>query len=63
MVVMAPKRLATFFASQLPIKTLPAPIEISTMSVAVYWHERYHRDPANRWLRQAFVKLFQGEWS
>ena len=63
LVVMAPKRLATFFASQLPIKTLPAPIEISTMSVAIYWHERYHRDPANRWMRQAFVKLFQGEWS
>jgi DNA-binding transcriptional LysR family regulator len=63
LLVMAPKRLADFFAAQLPIKTLPAPIEIPTMSVAVYWHERYHRDPANKWLRQAFVKLFHGEWT
>jgi DNA-binding transcriptional LysR family regulator len=63
LLVMAPKRLADFFAAQLPIKVLPAPIEIPTMSVAVYWHERYHRDPGNKWLRHAFVKLFQGEWT
>ena len=63
LLIMAPKRLADFFAAQLPIKILPAPIEIPTMCVAVYWHERYHRDPANKWLRQTFVKLFQGEWT
>jgi len=63
LVVMAPKRLADFFAAQLPIKILPAPIEIPTMCVAVYWHERFHRDAANKWLRHTFVRLFQGEWS
>jgi hypothetical protein len=27
--------------------------------VKVYWHERFHRDPANMWLRQAIVQLFR----
>jgi DNA-binding transcriptional LysR family regulator len=26
--------------------------------VAVYWHDRFHRDPANQWLRQTFAALF-----
>ena len=24
-----------------------------------YWHERYHHDASNRWLRNAFVELFR----
>jgi hypothetical protein len=24
------------------------------------WHERFHRDPANEWLRGVFVALFEG---
>jgi len=63
LLVIVPQRLAALLATHLPIKILPPPISIPPMSVAIYWHERYHRDSANKWLRQAFVKLFQGEWT
>jgi DNA-binding transcriptional LysR family regulator len=63
LLVIVPQRLAALLATHLPIKILPPPISIPPMNVAIYWHERYHRDPANQWLRQTFVKLFQGEWT
>jgi DNA-binding transcriptional LysR family regulator len=62
LLVIVPQRLASLFAPHIPIKIMPPPISIPPMSIAIYWHERFHRDPANKWLRQAFVKLFQGEW-
>ncbi len=27
------------------------PLELPTLAVDQFWHERLHRDPANRWLR------------
>ncbi len=63
LLVIVPQRLAALLAAHLPIKILPPPISIPPMSVAIYWHERYHLDPANQWLRQTFVKLFRGEWT
>jgi hypothetical protein len=27
--------------------------------VSLYWHERFHRDPGNAWLRGVYIKLFK----
>jgi DNA-binding transcriptional LysR family regulator len=53
-----PSRLAEAFVSHLPIKVLPLPISIPPFDIRVYWHERYHHDPALSWFRKAFVDLF-----
>jgi DNA-binding transcriptional LysR family regulator len=53
-----PSRLAEAFVSHLPIKVLPLPISIPPYDIRVYWHERYHHDPALIWFRKAFVDLF-----
>jgi DNA-binding transcriptional LysR family regulator len=54
-----PSRLAEAFVSHVPIKVLPLPISIPPFDIRIYWHERYHHDPALCWFRTAFVKLFR----
>jgi DNA-binding transcriptional LysR family regulator len=36
----------------------PLPIPNATYAIKQHWHERYHTDPANIWLRQVVAKLF-----
>jgi DNA-binding transcriptional LysR family regulator len=54
-----PAGLANAFATHLRLKILPPPIPLPKCDVKIYWHERFHRDPANMWLRQAFVQLLR----
>ena len=56
-----PSRLAEAFVSHVPIKVLPLPISIPPFDIRIFWHERYHHDPALRWFRTAFVKLFRAK--
>jgi hypothetical protein len=37
---------------------LTPPIDLPTYAVKQHWHERYHHDPATRWLRGVFADLF-----
>jgi DNA-binding transcriptional LysR family regulator len=51
-------RVANKFAEQVPLKIMPLPTKVPTYDIKLFWHARYHRDPANRWLRALFVDLF-----
>jgi DNA-binding transcriptional LysR family regulator len=42
------------------VKVLPLPIPIPRFTVSLYWHERFHRDPANIWLRKIYQGMFPG---
>src|ERR1043165_9645412 len=61
LVAVVPSRLAQAFASRLPIKVLPPPVSMPQFDVCIHWHERYHHDPAIKWMRRAFVNLFASE--
>jgi hypothetical protein len=37
---------------------LPCPFAIPSFPVKQYWHERYHHDSANRWMRGVCAGLF-----
>ena len=54
-----PNRLAQAFARSEAIKILPVPVAIPPIDINVFWHERYHHDPANKWFRDAFMQLFR----
>jgi hypothetical protein len=28
------------------------------IDVAQHWHERFHREPGNQWIREVFAELF-----
>ena len=59
LVVTVPQRLGEVFARILPVRLLPHPLKIPPFQVNQYWHRRYHADPANRWLRTNFARLFR----
>jgi len=50
-----PLRLAGPLARDLGLTLARIPIELPPLQLALYWHERVHRDPANAWLRE-FVR-------
>jgi len=53
-----PGMLAGILAKNFPLAIRPCPLHMPAFPVAVYWHDRFHRDPANQWLRQTFAALF-----
>ncbi|ALK97932.1 hypothetical protein AB595_10040 [Massilia sp. WF1] len=46
-----PLRLAHSLADDLGLEAVDTPVTLPPLQLAMYWHERSHRDPANRWLR------------
>ena len=61
LLAIVPGRLAEAFATRLPIRLLAPPVPIPSFDIRLHWHERYESDPANRWMRRNFVKLFAKE--
>lgn len=47
----APAILAETLAKSFSLAIRPLPIDLPTFEVALYWHERYHTDLGNKWLR------------
>lgn len=52
LVLVVPRRVATRNAALLPLVIVDPPVELPPYEVALIWHERCHRDPDHRWLRQ-----------
>jgi len=57
-VVTVPRRLALTLSHHPGIATIPAPIKIPPFEIKQHWHERYHHDPGNRWMRALVAELF-----
>jgi DNA-binding transcriptional LysR family regulator len=58
-----PTNLAAIIAKSLGMSVFRTPISLPHIEIAQYWHERYHRDPAHRWLRSITFALFGGRAS
>ena len=58
LVVTIPDRLGAVLREQAKIKLLAPPIVLPSYLVKQHWHERYHHDAANRWLRGVVAALF-----
>jgi len=41
------------------LRVLACPMPIPSFTVKQHWHECYHHDPANQWLRNTCANLFQ----
>lgn len=57
-VVIVPRRLARALARIEGIAMVELPIRMSSFEIKQHWHERYHRDPSNRWTRALIAELF-----
>lgn len=46
-----PEYIARHFAAALGLQVLPPPLPMRNVDIAMYWHERTHKNPAQKWLR------------
>lgn len=53
LVAMVPSRLV---AQDPALKAVEAPVDVPGFELVMLWHERVHRDPAHRWLRERIVE-------
>ena len=45
-------------ARDLDLQMMTPPLPMPQMEIAQYWHDRFHRDPGNQWIRAVFRRLF-----
>lgn len=57
MIAIVPHRYGAVMAGSEHIRVLPVPIKLPNFAVKQHWHERYHADASNRWLRQVMAQL------
>jgi DNA-binding transcriptional LysR family regulator len=54
-----PLSVATVLAEDLDLQIIKPPIKLPSIDIFQYWHERFHRDPGNQWIRSIFTTLFR----
>ena len=58
LILILPAKVARVYERPGRFKFLPPPVPIPPADVEVHWHERFERDPGNRWLRETIMELF-----
>jgi DNA-binding transcriptional LysR family regulator len=53
-----PAHVGAMLAQELQLQLVRPPLALPRVPIGLYWHERSHRDPANKWLRSVFQRLF-----
>src|SRR3546814_5133083 len=56
LILTAPSRLTGLLKTE-KVRILKPPITLPGFAVKQYWHERFHEDPGNRWLRGVLSRL------
>jgi DNA-binding transcriptional LysR family regulator len=51
LVATVPERLAERMAIPFNLKYVAHPIKLPQIAINLFWHAKYHKDPANQWLR------------
>jgi DNA-binding transcriptional LysR family regulator len=57
MLVTLPDRLAGVLKGKGHFRSLPLPFPAPRFTVKQHWHERFHHDPGNQWLRRTIAEL------
>ena len=60
LVATLPERLAESVAEPFGLTYVAHPAKLPEISIELFWHARYHRDPASQWLRAVIGRLFAG---
>ena len=58
LIATVPLRYGELSAKREKIRVLPMPHALPGFSVKQHWHERFHTDPVNIWLRRTVMELF-----
>lgn len=60
LILTVPKLLGDLLATRGELKTFPVPFPLPQYSVRQHWHQRFHHDQGNRWLRQTIFEMLSG---
>lgn len=58
MIATVPERLADKLLEPFQLAKMPVPAKLPDVAINVFWHAKYHRAPANQWLRTLLFELF-----
>lgn len=58
LVATVPEAFAIRSIKHFALSYVPHPLELPPVDIGLFWHAKYHRDPANRWLRDQVVRHF-----
>ncbi|MBD8493519.1 LysR family transcriptional regulator [Pseudomonas syringae] len=58
LVATVPERFASTCLAPFDLVTLPLPVPLPEIAINLFWHARYHKDPANQWFRDLMFELF-----
>jgi len=61
LIATVPERLADRLLEPFGLVKVPHPAKLPDVAINVFWHAKYHRAPANRWLRGVVFELFGDE--
>jgi DNA-binding transcriptional LysR family regulator len=53
-----PAGIAAELSDALQLREFATPIRLPRIDVSQHWHERFHREPGNQWIRGVFAELF-----
>jgi len=54
-----PLSVATVLARDLDLQIVKPPLRLPRIEIYQYWHDRFHREPGNQWIRAVFATLFR----
>lgn len=58
LIATVPERLADRLLEPFGLVKVPHPVKLPDVAINVFWHAKYHREPANRWIRDMMFDLF-----
>jgi DNA-binding transcriptional LysR family regulator len=58
LIATVPERLADRLVEPFSLAKTPHPAKLPEVAINVFWHAKFHRSPANRWLRGVVFESF-----
>jgi DNA-binding transcriptional LysR family regulator len=56
-----PMSIAAVLADDLDLEIITPPIKLPKLEIYQYWHDRFHREPGSKWIRDIFSSLFRAQ--
>lgn len=60
LLVIVPRRLGEAIAQQEKVRAFEPPLKLPDFAVKQHWHQRFHADAGNAWLRQTLAAVLSG---
>lgn len=57
LIATVPERFAERMAEPFGLLYVPHPVKLPEIAINLFWHAKYHKDPANQWLRNAIFSM------